>query len=55
LLAAVHKRLESRNGDEVQSTLKELGMEYYSFTAVREAYPDAFGQIGLRVSRQALS
>ena len=44
LLAAVHKRLESRNGDEVLPTLKELGMEDYSFSAVREAYPDAFGQ-----------
>ena len=45
LLPAVHKRIDSRSGEDVSSTLKELGMEDYSFKAVRDAYPDAFGQI----------
>ena len=45
LLPAVYKRLDSRNGEDVLPTLKELGMEDYSFKAVRDAYPDAFSQI----------
>ena len=43
LLAAVQKRFDSRDGDEVVPVLKELGMEDYSFGAVLERYPDAFG------------
>ena len=42
LMAAVAKRLESRGGEDVSATLKELGMEDYSFRAVSEAYPEAF-------------
>ena len=45
LLPVVHKRIDSRSGEDVSSTLKELGMEDYSFKAVCDAYPDAFGQI----------
>ena len=45
LLPAVYKRLDSRNGEDVLPTLKELGMEDYSFKAVRDAYPDAFSQM----------
>ena len=42
LLPAVHKRLQSRNGEDVRPVLAELGMEDYSFKAVQEAYPEAF-------------
>ena len=42
LMAAVAKRLESRDGEEILPTLKELGMEDYSFAAVMSAYPEAF-------------
>ncbi|MEP4148074.1 MAG: hypothetical protein ABJL54_12690 [Halioglobus sp.] len=38
LLAAIDKRLQSRNGEDVMSTLKELGMEDYSFEAVAEKH-----------------
>ncbi|TXS92855.1 hypothetical protein FV139_12880 [Parahaliea maris] len=44
LVEAVQKRLSSRAGDDLQPVLKELGMEDYSFSAVRSAYPDAFEQ-----------
>ena len=44
LLSALHRRLDSRGGDDVMPTLKELGMEDYSFEAVRTAYPEAFEQ-----------
>ena len=44
LLPALHKRLDSGGGEDVMPVLRELGMEDYSFTAVREAYPDAFGR-----------
>jgi hypothetical protein len=42
VLPALHKRLQSRTGDDVEPVLKELGMEDYSFRAVVEAYPEAF-------------
>ena len=42
LLSAVRKRLRSRNGDDVQPVLAELGMEDYSFSAVEAAFPEAF-------------
>ena len=42
LLTAVRKRLQSRNGDNIQPVLAELGMEDYSFSAVEAAFPDAF-------------
>lgn len=42
LLAAVHKRIEGRGGDNVDSILKELGMEDYSFAAVAKAHPEDF-------------
>ena len=45
LLSALDRRLDSRGSDDVAPVLKELGMEDYSFAAVREAYPDAFSQI----------
>ena len=45
LLPAVHKRLHSRNGEDVQAVLEELGMSDYSFSAVRSAYPEAFADI----------
>lgn len=45
VLPALDKRLRSRSGDEVAPTLAELGMEDYSFRAVREAYPEAFEAI----------
>ena len=44
VLEALSKRLESGGGDELAPVLKELGMEDYSFEAVRDAYPDVFGQ-----------
>lgn len=42
LLLALSKRLASRNGEDVQATLEELGMADYSFGAVHEAYAPAF-------------
>ena len=42
LLPAMHKRLRSRNGEDVQPILAELGMEDYSFSAVAAAFPEAF-------------
>ena len=45
VLPALFKRVQSRNYEDVLPTLKELGMEDYSFTAVCEAYPDAFGEM----------
>jgi hypothetical protein len=45
VLSALDKRLQSRNNDEVLSVLRELGMEDYSFSAVRDAYPQAFDQM----------
>jgi len=45
LLPALSKRLQSRDNEEVLPILKELGMEDYSFTAVHDAYPEAFGQM----------
>jgi hypothetical protein len=42
LMAAVAKRFESRGGEDVSVTLKELAMEDYSFRAVIDAYPEAF-------------
>ena len=39
------KRLQSRDNEDVLTVLQELGMEDYSFSAVYEAYPDAFGQL----------
>ncbi|WP_116364318.1 hypothetical protein [Parahaliea mediterranea] len=44
VVEAVQKRLGSRAGDDLQAVLKELGMEDYSFSAVRAAYPDVFTQ-----------
>ena len=43
-VAAVAKRLSSRNGEDLTEVLKEMGMEDYTFEAVRAAYPDAFSQ-----------
>jgi hypothetical protein len=45
VLPAVHKRLHSRNGQDVQPVLDELGMADYSFSAVHAAYPEAFEDI----------
>ena len=45
LLPALSKRLQSRDSEEVLPILKELGMEDYSFTAVHDAYPEAFGEM----------
>ncbi|MEH6588114.1 MAG: hypothetical protein V7720_16260 [Halioglobus sp.] len=44
LLSAIHKRLQSRNGEDVVSVLKELGMEDYSFEAVAEAHGEEIQQ-----------
>ena len=44
IIEAVAKRLNSGGAEELAGVLKELGMEDYSFAAVREAYPEAFGQ-----------
>ena len=45
VLAALIKRLHSRDNENVLPVLQELGMEDYSFSAVHEAHPDAFGQL----------
>ncbi len=44
VLPAIHKRINSKNGDDVMPVLKELGMEDYSFEAVGAAYPQDFEQ-----------
>ena len=44
LLGAVHKRIQSRSGDEVHPVLEELGMAEYSFEAVGRAYPEHIQQ-----------
>ena len=44
LLQTVHKRLNSRSGDDVQPVLKALRMEDYSFEAVGDAYPQDLQQ-----------
>ena len=44
LLPALRKRLQSRNGEDVTPALNELGMDDYSFEAVFQAHPEAFGQ-----------
>ena len=45
VLEALAKRLTSGGGQDVEQVLKELGMEDYSFEAVRDAFPDAFCQM----------
>jgi len=45
VLPALYKRLQSRDHEDVLPILKELGMEDYSFNAVYEAHPEAFGQM----------
>jgi hypothetical protein len=45
VLPALLKRMNSRDCDEVLPILKDLGMEDYSFSAVRDAYPDAFSNM----------
>lgn len=45
VLPAVRKRLHSRNAEDVQPVLEELGMTDYSFSAVRSNYPEAFADI----------
>ena len=45
VLPALYKRLNAGASEEVLPVLKDLGMEDYSFAAVREAYPDAFGKM----------
>jgi hypothetical protein len=45
VLAALGKRLQSRGGEDMHAVLKGLGMEDYSFEAVRKAYPEAFDKI----------
>ena len=45
VLPAVHKRLHSRNAEDVQPVLEELGMTDYSFSAVRSDFPEAFEDI----------
>ena len=45
VLPALSRRIQSRDSEQVLPTLKELGMEDYSFDAVRDAHPDAFEKI----------
>mgnify|MGYP001822138227 FL=1 len=45
VLAALVKRLQSRDNEDVLPVLQALGMEDYSFSAVHEAYPEAFSQL----------
>ena len=44
VLAALAKRMQSRNGEDMVPVLKELGMEDYAFEAVYKTYPEAFAQ-----------
>lgn len=45
VFCALAKRLGARGIDEVKPVLKELGMEDYSFEAVRDSFPEAFDSI----------
>lgn len=42
VIDAVAKRAQSRNSEDIGAVLTELGMQDYSFEAVRAAYPDVF-------------
>ena len=42
LIAAVARRAQSRGGEDIDAILQELGMQDYSFEAVRAAYPTVF-------------
>ena len=44
VIEAVAKRMNSRNGEDLTDVLKDLGMQDYSFEAVRDAHPEAFCQ-----------
>jgi hypothetical protein len=45
IFAAIAKRMEGRNAVDLTPALDELGMADYSFTAVRDLYPEAFEQM----------
>ncbi|MEM9255434.1 MAG: hypothetical protein AAGA91_08300 [Pseudomonadota bacterium] len=45
VLPAIARRLRARDSGDMLGTLRELGMEDYSFQAVIEKYPDAFADI----------
>lgn len=45
LMAAVQKRLASRDSEDIVPVLRELGLEDYSFAAVHKEYPAAFGAL----------
>jgi hypothetical protein len=45
LFEALAKRINAGGDDDTQDTLKELGMEDYRFTALRDAFPDAFDKM----------
>ena len=45
VFTALAQRIESRTTPDVMPTLKELGMEDYSFAATMEAHPQAFDAI----------
>ena len=42
MVAAVSRRLSSQATPEVAAALDELGLSYYSFESVRDAFPEAF-------------
>jgi hypothetical protein len=42
VIAAVERRAHSRGAEDIGAILQELGMEDYSFDAVRAAYPEVF-------------
>ncbi len=44
VLEAIEKRISSRNSEDLADVLKELGMQDYTFEAVRAAHPEAFNQ-----------
>ncbi|RLA48634.1 MAG: hypothetical protein DRR04_05260 [Gammaproteobacteria bacterium] len=45
VLPALLKRMKSSDSEDVLPVLKQLGMEDYSFNAVRAAYPGAFDEM----------
>ncbi len=45
VLAAVAKRIDSRDSESVRATLTELQMEDYSFEQVFAAHPGAFARV----------
>jgi len=50
VITAVARRVQSRGAEDVDAILQELGMQDYSFEAVRAAYPEVFDALNDQVA-----